>query len=117
MRAIVAACVFVSGCAVLQPPGTTPKEAPLGHAEVRSEPVTRRVPGPGQGGFARGQRLRLKLDDAPFENGRMFLFSAVLEHFLGEFATVNSFVECSFESPQEGVFAQWPPRLGQRRNI
>jgi type VI secretion system protein ImpG len=88
-----------------------------GVLEVRSEPVTRRVPGPGQGGFARGQRLRLKLDDAPFENGRMFLFSAVLEHFLGEFATVNSFVECSFESPQEGVFAQWPPRLGQRRNI
>ena len=36
MRAIVAACVFVSGCAVLQPPGTTPKEAPLGPAEVRS---------------------------------------------------------------------------------
>ncbi len=84
---------------------------------IRSEPVTRRVPGQGRTAFARGQRLRLKLDDAPFENGRMFLFSAILERFLGEFATVNAFTESVFESPQEGVFAQWPPRMGQRRNI
>lgn len=84
---------------------------------IRSEPVTRRVPGRGRSAFARGQRLRLKLDDAPFENGRMFLFSAVLERFLGEFATVNAFTESIFESPQEGTFAQWPPRMGERRNI
>ena len=79
---------------------------------IRSEPVTRRVAGPGRSAFARGQRLRIKLDDAPFENSRMFLFSAVLERFLGEFATVNAFTECTFESPQEGIFAQWPPRMG-----
>ncbi|MGH1558782.1 type VI secretion system baseplate subunit TssF [Caulobacter segnis] len=84
---------------------------------IRSEPVTRRVPGAGRSAFARGQRLRLKLDDALFENGRMFLFSAVLERFLGEFATVNAFTECVFNSPQEGTFAQWPPRMGERRNI
>lgn len=84
---------------------------------IRSEPVTRRVPGQSRAAFARGQRLRIKLDDAPFENARMFLFSAVLERFLGEFATVNAFTECVFESRQEGTFAQWPPRMGQRRNI
>ena len=88
-----------------------------GLLSIRSERVTRRVPGQGRTAFARGQRLRLKLDDAPFENARMFLFSAVLERFLGEFATVNAFTECTFDSPQEGVFAQWPPRMGQRRNI
>jgi type VI secretion system VasI/ImpG family protein len=84
---------------------------------IRSEPVTRRVPAAGRSAFARGQRLRVKLDDAPFENGRMFLFSAVLERFLGEFATVNAFTEAVFDSPQEGIFAQWPPRMGERRNI
>jgi type VI secretion system protein ImpG len=84
---------------------------------IRSEPVTRRVPGQSRSAFARGQRLHIKLDDAPFENGRMFLFSAVLERFLGEFATVNAFTESIFESRQEGTFAQWPPRMGQRRNI
>ncbi len=84
---------------------------------ITSEPVTRRVPGQGRTAFARGQRLRLRLDDAPFENGRMFLFSAVIERFLGEFTTINAFTECLFESRQEGTFAQWPPRMGQRRNI
>jgi len=84
---------------------------------ISSEPVTRRVPGRGRTAFARGQRLRIRLDDATFENARMFLFAAVLERFLGEFATVNAFTECIFESPHEGTFVQWPPRMGQRRNI
>ncbi|MDB5445622.1 MAG: hypothetical protein JWQ97_939 [Phenylobacterium sp.] len=88
-----------------------------GIQSVQGDPVTRRVPGGGRTAFARGMRLRIKLDDAPFENARMFLFSAVLERFLAEFATVNAFTECSFESPYEGTFVQWPPRLGQRRNI
>jgi type VI secretion system protein ImpG len=84
---------------------------------ITAEPVTRRAPGLGRTAFARGQRLRIRLDDAPFENARMFLFSAVLERFLGEFTTVNAFTECIFESPHEGTFVQWPPRMGQRRNI
>ena len=88
-----------------------------GILSVRSEPVTRRVPGQSRLAFARGLRIRLKLDDASFENARMFLFATVLERFLAEFAAVNSFIECIFESPQEGVFIQWPPRMGQRRNI
>jgi type VI secretion system protein ImpG len=88
-----------------------------GILSVRSEPVTRRVPGQDRLAFARGLRVRIKLDDASFDNARMYLFAAVIERFLAEFATVNSFTECVFESPQEGVFAQWPPRMGQRRNI
>ena len=88
-----------------------------GVLSVRSEPVTRRVDGQDRLAFARGLRIRLKLDDASFENARLFLFSAVLERFLAEFASVNSFTECIFESPQEGRFVQWPPRMGRRRNI
>jgi type VI secretion system protein ImpG len=88
-----------------------------GILSVRSQPVTRRVPGHERLAFARGLRMTIRLDDAAFENARMYLFAAVLERFLAEFATVNSFVECIFESPREGVFARWPPRMGQRRNI
>jgi type VI secretion system protein ImpG len=84
---------------------------------VRSEPVTRRVPGHDRLAFARGMRIRLKLDDVSYENARLFLFSAVLERFLAEFATINSFTECVFDSVQEGTFVQWPPRVGRRRNI
>ncbi|HZZ88696.1 MAG TPA: type VI secretion system baseplate subunit TssF [Caulobacteraceae bacterium] len=88
-----------------------------GLLSVKSEHVTRRVPGHDRLAFARGLRIRLKLDDVSYENARMFLFSAVLERFLAEFATINSFTECVFESVQEGTFVQWPPRVGRRRNI
>ena len=47
----------------------------------------------------------------------MFLFSAVLERFLAEFATLNSFTESVFDSPQEGVFARFPPRTGQKASL
>lgn len=88
-----------------------------GVLSVRSQPVTRRVAGQDRLAFARGLRIRLKLDDASFDNGRLFLFAAVIERFLAEFAAVNSFTECVFETAQQGVFAQCPPRMGQRRNI
>ena len=88
-----------------------------GVLSVRSSPVTRRVPGQERLAFARGQRIRLKLDDASFENARLYLFASVLERFLAEFASVNSFVECVFDTPREGVIGQWPPRIGLRRNI
>ncbi|MEZ5749067.1 MAG: type VI secretion system baseplate subunit TssF [Caenibius sp.] len=36
------------------------------------------------------------------DNGRLFLFSAVVERFLAEFATINSFTETIVETPAEG---------------
>ncbi len=88
-----------------------------GVLSVRSKPVTRRLPGQDRLAFARGLNIRIKLEDAAFDNARLYLFSAVLERFLGEFVAVNSFTECVFETPNEGVYAQWPPRTGRRRNI
>ncbi|MDO7844580.1 type VI secretion system baseplate subunit TssF [Sphingomonas immobilis] len=84
---------------------------------IRSRKIARRVPGLDRMAIARGHRIRIKLDDGGFEKARMFLFSAVLERFLAEFASINSFTECSFESPNEGEFAQWPPRMGRQHNI
>jgi type VI secretion system protein ImpG len=66
---------------------------------------------------ARGHRITLKLDDGAFDNSRIFLFSAVLERFLAEFATVNSFTETIVDSAAEGRIMQWPPRVGRRHNI
>lgn len=84
---------------------------------IRSHHVTRRLPGADRMAAARGQHLHVGLDDAGFEDGRMFLFTAVLERFLAEFTTINSFTETRFESPQEGVFARWPARIGRRHTI
>ncbi len=88
-----------------------------GILSVRAEPVTRRVSGVDRLAFGRGQRVKLRLDDASFENGRMFLFSAVLDRFLAEFASVNAFVETAFDSPDQGEFIQWPSRTGRRPTI
>jgi len=88
-----------------------------GVRSVTARPVSRRVPGEAQPGFVRGQQLRVTLDEAAFENGRMFVFGAVLERFLSEFAAVNSFTETVFETLQQGRLAQWPARIGRRPTI
>jgi len=84
---------------------------------VSSSKVARRVPGLDRMAIARGHRIRIKLDDAAFDNARMFLFSAVIERFLSEFASINSFTETVFSSVQEGEFARWPARIGRRPSI
>jgi type VI secretion system protein ImpG len=88
-----------------------------GIQSIQSRPVVRRVPGLDRMAVARGHRVHIKLDDGSFENGRLFLLSAVVERFLAEFATVNSFTECIFESPMEGVFVRWPARIGRQTSI
>ncbi|WP_315759967.1 type VI secretion system baseplate subunit TssF [Sphingomonas sp. Y38-1Y] len=88
-----------------------------GTLSIRSSRVTRRVPGLDRIAMARGHRIRVRLDDGAFDRSHMFLFSAVLERFLAEFATINSFTETSFDSPLEGEFARWPPRMGRQHNI
>jgi type VI secretion system protein ImpG len=84
---------------------------------IRSSPISRRAPGHGSGAILRGQRLHITLDEVGFDNGRAFLFSAVLDRFLAEFAAINSFIETTFDSLQRGGFAQWPARLGHRPTI
>ncbi len=84
---------------------------------IGSRMVARRVPGLDRLAVARGHRIRVRLDDGAFDKSRMFLFSAVLERFLAEFASINAFTETHFESAEAGVFARWPPRVGRRPSI
>lgn len=88
-----------------------------GIISVGSRPVVRRVPGRGAMAVARGSRVTLTLDDASFENARLFLFSAVVERFLSEFTSVNSFTETIVRSPGEGTIISWPPRIGRKHTI
>lgn len=88
-----------------------------GITSVTSKRVSRRVPGADRMAIASGQNIRIRLDDGSFDRARLFVFSAVLERFLAEFTTINSFTECEFESPIEGVFVKWPPRIGRQHNI
>ena len=88
-----------------------------GVTAIRSEKVARRVPGMDRMAIARGHRIHVMLDDKAFDRGSMFLFSAVLERFLAEFASINSFTETHVASVNEGEFQRWPLRIGRRPTI
>jgi type VI secretion system protein ImpG len=65
--------------------------------------------------FARGTRVEMQLDEDNFVGGGVYLFSSVLEHFLGLYVTMNSFSQLSVSTRQrkEGL-RQWPPRAGRK---
>jgi type VI secretion system protein ImpG len=88
-----------------------------GIVSVKGEHVTRRVPGLGRMALARGLKVSVELDDAAFDQARLFLFTAVVERFLSGFVTVNSFTESHFRTRLQGEVAAWPPRIGRREPI
>jgi len=64
--------------------------------------------------FVRGTRVDLELDEEQFVGGGAYLFAAVLEHFLGQYASLNSFTQLAVTTQQrKDVLGQWPPRAGQ----
>lgn len=65
--------------------------------------------------LARGLRIEMELDEDRFTGAGAFLFGAVLEHFFGLAASLNSFTQLSITTPQrrEGLHA-WQPRSGRR---
>ncbi|HVO98280.1 MAG TPA: type VI secretion system baseplate subunit TssF [Bryobacteraceae bacterium] len=64
--------------------------------------------------FARGTRVELELDEEMFTGGGVFLFASVIERFLGEYVSLNSFSQLSVRTRQrKEVVKEWPPRAGQ----
>jgi type VI secretion system protein ImpG len=64
--------------------------------------------------FARGTRVELELDEEMFTGGGVFLFSSVLERFLGEYVSINSFSQLAVRTRQrKEPVKEWPPRAGQ----
>jgi type VI secretion system protein ImpG len=65
-------------------------------------------------GFVRGHRVEMELDEEQFVGGGVFLFASVLEHFLGHYASLNSFSQLAVRTQQrKEVLRQWPPRAGE----
>ncbi|HZI40198.1 MAG TPA: type VI secretion system baseplate subunit TssF, partial [Gemmatimonadaceae bacterium] len=80
---------------------------------VRSEPAFARIATEHGLSFARGRRVELELDEEQFTGAGAYLFSSVLEHFFGLYASINSFSTLSARSRQrKGGIRQWPARAG-----
>jgi type VI secretion system protein ImpG len=82
---------------------------------VSSRRVVGRVGEAAAGGFCRGVEVTIELDEEKYVGTGAFLFAAVLERFLGLYASINSFTQLVAKTKQgERVIRRWPPRAGDR---
>jgi len=64
--------------------------------------------------FARGTRVEIELDEEMFTGSGVFLFSSVIERFLAEYVSLNSFSQLAVRTKQrKEPLKEWPPRAGQ----
>jgi type VI secretion system protein ImpG len=64
--------------------------------------------------FARGTRVEIEFDEEQYAGTGAYLFASVLEHFLGEYVSLNSFTQLTARTRQrKEVLGEWPPRAGQ----
>jgi type VI secretion system protein ImpG len=64
--------------------------------------------------FARGTQVQMEFDEEDYAGGGVYLFAAVFDHFLGLYASLNSFSQLVVKTRQRReVLKQWPPRAGQ----
>ena len=86
-----------------------------GLLRVTSAPTHARVVGEHGLAFARGTRVEMELDEEQFAGSGAYLFCAVLERFLGLYASLNSFVALTARSRQRRQpLGVWTPRAGRR---
>jgi type VI secretion system protein ImpG len=86
-----------------------------GLIDWHSEPLVKRIGKAAWKGHCRGTRLKLVIDEHYFTDANPLLLSHVLSHFFGLYTTLNHFVQLQLISHQrEGVWKQWPPRIGEQ---
>jgi len=82
-----------------------------GIVSLKSEYVTKRI---GQS-FCRGVRVTLECDENKFGSRGFYLFASILERFLGQYVSVNSFSQLAVKARNnEEVLKEWSPRSGNR---
>lgn len=81
---------------------------------VECRPIVRRLRQAQGTGVARGLEVTVTFDEKAFEGSGVFLYGAVLDRFLAEYAPVNNFIQTVIRSAERGDIMRWPPRLGSR---
>ncbi len=65
------------------------------------------------GVMMRGREIRMNLRHDHFASqGDLFLFGCVLDHFLGSYASINTFTNLIIKEILKGELYQWPARIG-----
>ena len=80
---------------------------------LSSRQVVGRVGPPATGGFALGVEVTATFDEKNYVGIGVFLVASVLERFLGQYASINSFTQLVAKTMHgAGVLKKWPPRVG-----
>jgi len=82
-----------------------------GIVSIDTRHVTKRI----KRAFCRGVRVTLTFDEDKYVGTGLFLFATVLERFLSQYVSVNSFSQFEMKTLQrEGTVKLWPPRSGNQ---
>jgi type VI secretion system protein ImpG len=82
-----------------------------GIVRIESVHVTRRI----HDSFCRGVQVTITLDENKFVGAGLYLFSSILERFLGQYVSVNSFSQLMVKTlQQKETLKVWPPRSGNQ---
>lgn len=78
--------------------------------------VVRRMDGEAWKGFCRGVEIELLFDESAFVGGSAFLLASVINHFLGLFASTNSFTQLLVRrsARESEVWKRWRPMAGAK---
>lgn len=88
-----------------------------GIISIKSASIVARVGHP-RPNFVRGVGITLELDESKYIGSGVYLFGTVLDHFFGQYCTMNSFTQLTLRTPQrEKRIAQWPPRTGAQHLV
>ncbi|MCB2181946.1 MAG: type VI secretion system baseplate subunit TssF [Desulfobulbaceae bacterium] len=89
----------------------TTRQQISGISALKSRYVTRRM---GRS-FGRGVQVEIVFDEDKYVGTGLFLFSSILERFLGQYVSINSFSQLVARTIQKSeVLKEWPPRSGNR---
>ncbi|MCP4719249.1 MAG: type VI secretion system baseplate subunit TssF, partial [Desulfobacteraceae bacterium] len=65
--------------------------------------------------FCRGVEITITLDEDKFVGSGLFLFGSILERFLAQYVSVNSFSQLVLQTLQKKEeLKRWPPRSGNQ---
>ena len=86
-----------------------------GITQVQSRRIVGRPASMPWNGFCRGMEVTVEFDEEKYVGSGVFLFAAVLEKFLGLYASLNSITQMIATSQQrERPLKRWPPRAGEQ---
>jgi type VI secretion system protein ImpG len=81
---------------------------------LSSRQVVNRIGPAATGGFGLGVEVTAVFDVENYIGTGVFLVASVLERFLGQYTSINSFTQLVARTKQgEGYLKKWPPRAGE----